>query len=1119
MSAPLPKLEGRFDGIFENHACGWLYSADAPRTRLEVELVSDDEQVVARGIANCFRQSLLEAGIGDGKHAFSIPVPASLSDGEAHRLSIREAYSGQALEGGGQRFQAAAMAQPAASPAARPVDPAGPSGPAAAPRQAHEALRGELSGSDGSSASVPQSDSRSHGVALQGCFDRVAADRAIGWVFSPDAPGTRLEVEIICGDQVVARGRANLDRADLVGAGYGDGRHGFDLPVERSLCQGPESLLSAREAYSGQTLPGSPQRLDAGPGSSASAATPAIGTVQGGAAAGAGQMTHGQVHDRAHDQSGHLAETGAPAAPLRVHGHFDDLLNGNADGWVFFPEQPQLRAEVEVLCDGQVVARGRADRLRADLEEAGIADGRCAFSVPIDPALLNGQRHQISVREQRSGQLLDGGPMPLPREASGSLGGSPLSHPQPAEADVTQPHGAAGHDEFQSARPTESALRGPKAEQRNGANAAGHPGGVSAPALQGRLEAVRHGHIEGWALDPVDPMRRLELEVLCDGHLQGRCAADLYRPDLADAGIGDGKHAFSLPLNAALFDGQSHAFVVRERHAGQLLEGSPLTCRLDRPASPEPEPSGAPDCSANDAPGDWGAAAQPTRVASVPQPSVAETALVPASGPPTPPSAPASASGVAPGYPVGPTAGSAAAPQTSIQSADSELQGRFEGVINGQVCGWAIDPLHPEMRVELELLCDGEPLARIRADLEREDLAEVALGDGRHGFRLTLDPRLFDGQPHELSVRVHSTQQLLPGSPQRLQSGAPPARVRSADVQGAFEAVSGTRAVGYAWDLSRPEHRLEVEILCEGEIVGRAAANTFRRDLYESGIGDGRHAFSAPISYELLDAKPHWLTAREAHTGKSLTHGPHLFEQASANWPFDLMPRSETLKQLEELLAEPGVASRAPDAEQCRGLLRDACLRQEMRQTEAARAIYRQLLAQLGENALCHCKLAETWLLDGEPDPALDAYRRAAALPLPMFWAYLGIGNAFKLRDQFVESEDAYHSALRISPREPRVLRRLDEVRLHAVPLRVDRLIADGQIDEGIRLLKTRLIEEPDNQMLFDKLSTLLARQHDSTSHSAVAQDDEVIAFDSSLRILELLLADGDRQLRGEGQR
>ncbi len=802
-------------------------------------------------------------------------------------------------------------------------------------------------------------------------------------------------------------------------------------------------------------------------------------------------------------QPGNGHAVAAVGESIKLQGHFDDVLNGNADGWVFFPEQPQLRADVEVLCDGQVVASGRADRLRPDLQQAGIADGRCAFSLPIDPVFLNGRTHQISVREQRTGQILEGSPKSLLQEASENLRESSSSRSQAAGASA--PFSVSGSDPH-NAEP----MRAPEAapgsaypqQQAAFEDHGGHAGETAmTSALQGRLEAVRNGQIEGWALDPLDPLRRLEVEVFCDGHLQGRCAADLFRPDLFEAGVGDGRHAFSLPLSASLFDGSQHSLVVRDCGSGQQLEGSPMTQRLEAPASPAPPvsvPREASDPRVVDPKVDAGPTMQ-----SGPEPGTGE-ASEPAREPrlsSTSSSASSSTSG------------------SGFSSPESEIQGRFEGIVNGQVCGWAIDPLRPEMRVDLEILCDGEPVARTRADLEREDLAEVALGDGRHGFRLTLDASLFDGRPHELSVRTLNGQQRLAGSPQRLQSEAPPARVRPADVQGAFEAISGTRAIGYAWDLSRPEHRLEVEILCEGKVVGHAPANTFRRDLYDSGIGDGRHAFSAPISYELFDAQPHWLTAREAHTGKALTHGPHLFEQASANWPFDLMPRSETLQHFDGLLAEPGVASRGLDAEHCRGLLLDACLRQEMRQTEAARAIYRQLLAQLGENALCHCKLAETWLLDGEPDPALDAYRRAASLSSPLFWAYLGVGNAFKLRDQFVESEDAYHSALRISSREPRVLKRLDEVRSRAVPLRVDRLVADGQVDEGIRLLKTRLIEEPENPMILDKLSTLLARQQDSSSRSSLDQDDEVLAFDSSLRVLELLLADGDQQQPREGQR
>ena len=1090
MPAPLPKLDGRFEGIIDDHARGWLYSTDAPRTRLEVELVAEG-RVVARAIANGFRQSLLESGIGDGKHAFSIPLPASLRDGEPHQVKIREAYTGQELPGGAKPFHAEATEQGrAAAPASATESTA--DAPKPTPPQAQDR---DTAADSRAAAAQPEASPPSSAAELktwpriEGSFDRLEQGRVTGWVFSPDAPGSRLEVELLCGGRVVGRGLADRFREDLLSTGVGDGAHGFDLPLDPRLCEGLSPQVSVREAFTQQTLPGSPQRLPA------------------------------------------AAESPRPALTASsLRGHFDDIVNGCAEGWAFSIDEPRRRIEVEVVSEGRVVARGLADQLRPDLREAGISDGYCSFSLPIDPFLFDGQPHQLSVRERSTAEILDGSPKRL--DASASQGQRAPAPSWPESAGENRPLRASMANQAPSSPPEPAAVAAPGTGTGAG-TAAGTAAGTGAPVLatgaaaasapapglQGRLEAVRNGQVEGWALDPIDPARRLEIEILCDGQLQGRCAADLYRADLAKAGIGDGRHAFSLTLSQALFDGGSHWLLARERGSGQALEGSPLELLSQapgsaaRPASPDlgsrrsrTQPiRGSADLGPGNSRSENGrplTAKGPTRdpvhrarwppmrprVQGLPQPLGKQD--VGDKGSLEPPA-------------------TAAEPMTATES---ELQGCFETISDGQACGWVLDPLQPERRVEIELLCDDESLMRATADLEREDLAEATLGDGRHGFRFSLDASLYDGRAHSLGVRELGSRRLLPGSPKTLQSQTPPARVRPADVQGAFEAVEGNRATGHAWDVGRPEHRLEIEILCDGNLVARALANHFRRDLYGSGVGDGRHAFSAPISYELFDAKPHWLTAREAYTGKALTHGPHLFEQPKANWPFDLSPRNEALQALERLVADPLYASRGLDADACRQQLLDASLCQEMRQTERARSGYRQLLEQLGENPLCYCKLAETWLLDGEPDAALDDYRRAASLPSTLFWAHLGIGNAFKLREQFVEAEDAYRAALRLAPGDPRVLARLDEVRAQAVPMRVDRLLADGQLDEGIRLLKSRLIEEPENAMILDKLGRLLARQEGDERGSGRDDLDEIAAFDSSLRVLELLLADGDRR-------
>jgi tetratricopeptide (TPR) repeat protein len=1107
MPAQLPKLEGHFDGIANNHAQGWLYSPDAPRTRLEVELVCEDK-VVARGIANGLRQALLDAGIGDGKHGFSIPLPASICDGNPHSLVIREAYTGQVLAGGSRSFHASAPTE-VGVPAAQPVADPGATGVAVAATGPTSESQPVPQGAFAQGAATADT-ARTPPYRLQGSFDGVDQGRAVGWVFSPDVPRTRFEVEILCGDRPVARGVADVVRDDLAKTGLGDGRYGFDLPIDRTLCVGATPQLRAREAYSGQLLDGGPHGLPEAP-------------------------------------------TGLPrpaTAALTIEGHFDDVVDGRAEGWAFSPQHPDCRAQIEILCEERVVARGPADRLRVDLRDGGIGDGRCAFSLALDPALFDGSAHRLSAREVSTRQILDGSPRlvellasgesptvetsaasadgelaPLPSTSAlpaveAASGPTSISTPSPGEGQHLQ--GESGS--VASAAAATAAMPQPGGEDRSqpaASPAQEQAGELHAPPghakLQGNLEAVRGGRLEGWVFDPSDPLRRLEVEIRCDGVPQGRCAADLHRPDLVEAGIGDGRHAFSFPLSPDLLDGVARHMTVHEVASGEALHGSPLELGSSRP-EPADDPS------------------RTSAMASAPE-ALSETALEPtfdaeSETAPAPPSVgepvaptqaaiettaiedgPADETSLAP-TPV-PASPESAAEPVSVPEV-SGLQGRFEGVVNGEACGWVLDPLRPEMRIDVEVLCDGKLLGRTHADLEREDLIEATLGDGRHGFRFTLDNTLFDGQAHELSVRAAGAQLPLPGGPQWLQSDAPPARVRPANVQGAFELVEGSRATGHVWDVSRPDFRLEVEILHEGEVVSRALANTFRRDLYDAGIGDGRHAFSAQLSYELFDGAPHWLTAREVHTGKALTHGPHLFEHAKASWPYDLMSRAEGRKHLEALLADPVVIARGVDADRCRRQFVDGCLRQEMRQTETARAIYLALIEQLGENALCHCKLAETHLLDGEPDAALDEYRRASSLPPPLHWSYLGIGNAFKAREQFVDAEDAYHSALRLAPREPMTLARLQEVAARAVPIRVERLVADGKLDEAIRLLKARLIESPENPMILSKLDALLARRDGVQTPAGSGEHDAIAAFDASLRVLDLLLADDDAAQRGK---
>ncbi len=74
--------------------CGWAWDNTRPSTPISVDLYADSEaQPFATLVAGEFRQDLLNAGIGNGYHAFCYPTPQRLKDGASHTITIKFAGS------------------------------------------------------------------------------------------------------------------------------------------------------------------------------------------------------------------------------------------------------------------------------------------------------------------------------------------------------------------------------------------------------------------------------------------------------------------------------------------------------------------------------------------------------------------------------------------------------------------------------------------------------------------------------------------------------------------------------------------------------------------------------------------------------------------------------------------------------------------------------------------------------------------------------------------------------------------------------------------------------------------------------------------------------------------
>lgn len=245
------------------------------------------------------------------------------------------------------------------------------------------------------------------------------------------------------------------------------------------------------------------------------------------------------------DQNGSEPQPAAPAPAVGspgVHaGYIDRLTPFVATGWAWLPGTDE-RLVIEAVVDNVVVASAVADIHRADLAAAGVGDGKHAFLIrppeggfPVDAAVIR----------VKDGPVLTRSVLVAPAEA-----------------------GQAAQNDPREGRPTDGGT---------GTDAAAAP-----YALEGFIERLNVRDVIGWVWKPPSD-ERIEVEILIDDTVVARTIADMERPDLADAGIGDGRHGFHVVWDQAI-EGRERAVV---RPVGGLplrRLAPPDSARSDRPA-------------------------------------------------------------------------------------------------------------------------------------------------------------------------------------------------------------------------------------------------------------------------------------------------------------------------------------------------------------------------------------------------------------------------------------------------------------------------------------------------------------------------------------------------------
>jgi glucose/arabinose dehydrogenase len=199
-----PSQVGDFEGYFDGADCdtvwGWAWDKNQPDAPIFVNIYADGHGLIGTARAEHFRQDLLAAGKGDGRHAFVFNLPPELKDGSTR--AVRVAFAGNGQEIGWSPRNISCTAAP----------------------------------------------------VFEGSHDGNDCGAISGWAMDVTRPNTPVDVQIYDGQQLLTTLSANIG-ADLVPstAGRGNGYHGFLYYIPEAL-RGGSHHIRVVFAHSGEPL-------------------------------------------------------------------------------------------------------------------------------------------------------------------------------------------------------------------------------------------------------------------------------------------------------------------------------------------------------------------------------------------------------------------------------------------------------------------------------------------------------------------------------------------------------------------------------------------------------------------------------------------------------------------------------------------------------------------------------------------------------------------------------------------------------------------------------------------------------------------------------------------------
>jgi len=87
--------------------------------------------------------------------------------------------------------------------------------------------------------------------------------------------------------------------------------------------------------------------------------------------------------------------------------------------------------------------------------------------------------------------------------------------------------------------------------------------------------------------------------------------------------------------------------------------------------------------------------------------------------------------------------------------------GNIDSLTNRRLSGWVIDSNDSDATIEFEVFAGSEKVGEGVANTYREDLKKIGYGDGRHGFAVDLNSKIFTGSVASILLREKQTGVLI----------------------------------------------------------------------------------------------------------------------------------------------------------------------------------------------------------------------------------------------------------------------------------------------------------------------------------------------------------------------